>query len=179
MKSINEKLKNVDKQANHQTVREQLLKQKRLFTERLEQQDTVLTPSEERRLIEIDEAIEAIDLAIDYQNNLIEKRENEVQQSIRASQVTTGERKVFLERNCSFSFQGADSPLFKIGQLTENESKELCRKLFEKVIDLKEDDQKLRREIDEIKVRKTKRRTRLHFLLTCFFIENLSSFSLN
>jgi chromosome segregation ATPase len=35
--------------------------------------------------------------------------------------------------------------------LNENESKELCRKLFEKVIDLKEDDNKTRREFDEIK----------------------------
>lgn len=88
LKSVNEKLKSVDKQQpNHQLIREQLLKQKRLFTERLEQQDSVLTPSEERRLIEIDEAIEAIDLAIDYQNNVINKRERDVQQSIRASQV--------------------------------------------------------------------------------------------
>ncbi|CAF4361834.1 unnamed protein product, partial [Adineta steineri] len=46
-----------------------------------------LTPTEERRLIEIDEAIEAIELAIDYQKNLITKRERDVQQSIRASQV--------------------------------------------------------------------------------------------
>ena len=49
-------------------------------------------------------------------------------------------------------FQGADSPLFKIGQLNENESKELCRKLFDKVIDLKDEDQKHRRAYDEIKV---------------------------
>ena len=84
LKSVNEKLKNVDKQQpNHQMIREQLLKQKRLFTDRLEN----LTPTEERRLIEIDEAIEAIDLAIDYQNNIISKREHDVQQSIRASQV--------------------------------------------------------------------------------------------
>jgi len=90
LKSINEKLKSVDRQTpNHQNIREQLLKQKRLFTERLEQQDCVLNPNEERRLIEIDEAIEAIDLAIDYQNNLITKRERDVQQSIRSSQVKT------------------------------------------------------------------------------------------
>ena len=50
------------------------------------------------------------------------------------------------------TFQGAESPLFKIGQLNENESKELCRKLFDKVIDLKDDDQRHRREYDEIKV---------------------------
>ena len=81
-------MKNVDKQQpNHQIIREQLIKQKRLFTERLEEQDGILTPTEERRLIEIDEAIEAIDLAIDYQNNIIYKRERDVQQSIRASQV--------------------------------------------------------------------------------------------
>jgi hypothetical protein len=64
------------------------LKQKRTFTERLEQQDGALTTAEERRLIEIDEAIEAIGLAIDYQNNIIKKREHNVQQSIQASQVS-------------------------------------------------------------------------------------------
>ncbi|CAF0877869.1 unnamed protein product [Adineta steineri] len=133
LKSINDKLKTIDKQQpDHQTTREQLLKQKRLFTERLEQQDCVLSPTEERRLIEIDEAIEAIELAIDYQKNLITKRERDVQQSIRAS-------------------QGPDSPLFKISQLNDNESKELCRKLFEKVIDLKEGDNKNRRQFEEIK----------------------------
>ncbi len=35
--------------------------------------------------------------------------------------------------------------------MNENESKELCRNLFEKVIDLKEDEQKIRRDYDEIK----------------------------
>ena len=68
-------------------IREQLLKQKRLFTERLEEQNGVLSPTEERRRIEIEEAIEAIDIAIDYQNNIISKRERDVQQSVRASQV--------------------------------------------------------------------------------------------
>ncbi|UJR25871.1 hypothetical protein I4U23_007221 [Adineta vaga] len=133
LKSVNDKLKTVDKQpSNHQMVREQLLKQKRLLSERLEQQDSVLTANEERRLIEIDEAIEAIDVAIDYQNNIITRRERDVQQSIRTS-------------------QGHESHLFKIGQLNENESKELCRKLFEKVIDLKEGDNKTRRDFEEVK----------------------------
>lgn len=68
-------------------MRDQLVKQKRLFTERLEEQNGVLSPAEERRLIEIDEAIEAVELAIDYQNNMISKRERDVQQSIQASQV--------------------------------------------------------------------------------------------
>lgn len=68
-------------------MRDQLVRQKRLFTERLEEQNGVLSPAEERRLIEIDEAIEAVELAIDYQNNMISKRERDVQQSIQASQV--------------------------------------------------------------------------------------------
>ncbi|CAF5223036.1 unnamed protein product, partial [Rotaria magnacalcarata] len=34
----------------------------------------------------MDEAIEAIDLAIDYQNNMISKRERDVQESMQASQ---------------------------------------------------------------------------------------------
>lgn len=132
-------------------IREQLLKQKRLFTERLEQQDSVLTPTEERRLIEIDEGIEAIDLAIDYQNNIINKRERDIQQSIRASQVKNFLIIELLFLFMLFIFQGSESPLFKIGQLNENESKELCRKLFEKVIDLKENDNKNQREFVEIK----------------------------
>ncbi|CAF4994758.1 unnamed protein product [Rotaria sp. Silwood1] len=131
---LNKSLKINDKQQqpNHQIIREQLLQQKRLFTERLEEQNGILSPTEERRLIEVDEAIEAIDLAIDYQNNIISKRERDVQQSMRSS-------------------QGSDSALFKIGQLNENESRELCRKLFEKVVDLKEGDNKNRRDYEEIK----------------------------
>ncbi|CAF4794662.1 unnamed protein product, partial [Rotaria magnacalcarata] len=63
-------LKNNDKQtSNHQLIREQLVKQKRLFTERLDEQNGIFSATDERRLIEMDEAIEAIDLAIDYQNN--------------------------------------------------------------------------------------------------------------
>jgi hypothetical protein len=68
-------------------IREQLLEQQRAFTERLEEHNGILSPTEERRLIEIGEAIEAVDLAIDYQNNIISKREREVEQSVRASQV--------------------------------------------------------------------------------------------
>ena len=71
--------------SNHQVLREQLIRQKHQYTER--QSNQLLTPTEERRLIEIDEAIEAMDLAIDFQNNIIHKRERDVQQSIRASQV--------------------------------------------------------------------------------------------
>jgi hypothetical protein len=43
--------------------------------------------------------------------------------------------------------------LFKLSQLNESESKELCRILFEKVIDLKEEENKNRRDYEEIKVR--------------------------
>ncbi|CAF1162754.1 unnamed protein product [Adineta ricciae] len=130
---VNKNLKNVDKQqTDRRVIREQLLEQKRLYTERLEEQNGVLSPTEERRLIEIGEAIEAVNLAIDYQNNMILKRERDVEQSVRAS-------------------QGAESPLFKIGQLNESEAKELCRKLFDKVIDLKEDNNKVQRDCEEMK----------------------------
>ena len=74
-------------QTDRRVIREQLLEQKRLYTERLEEQNGALSPTEERRLIEIGEAIEAVNLAIDYQNNMILKREREVEQSVRASQV--------------------------------------------------------------------------------------------
>ncbi|CAF1008204.1 unnamed protein product, partial [Didymodactylos carnosus] len=144
LKTMNEKLDNVDKQihqsvnlrdkekqSSHLLMKEQLLKQKHLFNERLEN-NNILTPNEERRLIEINEAIEAVDLAVEYQNNIISRKEKEIQQSIRAS-------------------QGLESPLFKINHLSESESKELCRQLFEKVIDLKDNDQKSQREFDEMK----------------------------
>ena len=112
--------------------RDELIKHK----ERLENQKKTLSSTEQRRLIEVDEAIEAMNLAIDYQNNLISRKEHDIQQqSIRASQI--------------------ESPLFKINQLNENESKELCRNLFEKVIDLKEKDQKNQSHFDELQVRKS------------------------
>ena len=108
--------------------------------------------TERRRLIEIDETIEALHLAIDYQNNVISKRERDVQQSIRTSQVKY-DSIVFPRWFPFFScVQGIDSPLFKISQLNENESKELCRKLFEKVIDLKDEDEKLHRDYEQVQV---------------------------
>lgn len=76
---------------NRQILREELVRQKHQFTAR-----EVLTASEERRLIEIDEAIEAIDLAIDFQNNVIHKRERDVEQSIRTSQVRRKKKKTIV-----------------------------------------------------------------------------------
>lgn len=64
-----------------------MLKQKQNLAERLERNEESPTIAEQRRFIEIEEAIEAIDLAIDFQNNVINKRERDVEQSIRASQV--------------------------------------------------------------------------------------------
>ncbi len=82
---------------NHEVIRDELLKQK----EQLEEHNGILSAAEERRFIEIDETIEAINIAIDYQNNIISKRERDVQQSIRASQVNSSR---FLYQNVPIGY---------------------------------------------------------------------------
>lgn len=58
-----------------------LLKQRKLIDDRLNKGD-LLSAVEERRLIEIDEAIEALEIAIDYENDSIKEQENKLRNSI-------------------------------------------------------------------------------------------------
>jgi kinesin family protein 7 len=58
-----------------------LIRQRKQIDEKIHKGD-VLTPSEERRLIEIDEAIEALESAIEFENDSIVDQENKLKDSI-------------------------------------------------------------------------------------------------
>lgn len=59
----------------------QLMKQRRLLDDKLSKGD-VLSMAEERRLIEIGEAIEALEVAIDYETESIKEHEQKIRDSI-------------------------------------------------------------------------------------------------
>ncbi|KAI8506347.1 Kinesin-like protein kif27 [Branchiostoma belcheri] len=75
-------------------------------------QGNVLDPKEERRLIELDEAIEALDAAIEYKNDLIASR----RQELRRSELTHSE----------------DMLLGKLHALSVSETRTLLTKYFDK-----------------------------------------------
>lgn len=58
-----------------------LIKQRKQLEERLNQ-GVVLSSAEERRLIEIDEGIEALEIAIDFENDSISEQHNKLKDSI-------------------------------------------------------------------------------------------------
>ena len=58
-----------------------LVKQRKQIDEKLNKGD-VLSPVEERRLIEIDEAIEALEIAIEYENDHIKERQTSLKGSL-------------------------------------------------------------------------------------------------
>lgn len=91
---IDQKLENINKQINQDSVtpaqsnykeleetHESLVKQKKKLDEKI-QNGTLLTAIEERRLIEIDEAIEALEIAIDFESETINDQHFKLKDSI-------------------------------------------------------------------------------------------------
>eukprot|EP00794_Sanderia_malayensis_P016705 gene16705-18399_t len=98
------------------------------------QEDDVLEPAEERRLAELIEAVDALEMAIEYKNEVIEAKESNLNMTYEA-------------RN-----EEIDNLLDQLGDLRKDESKALLRKYFEKVIDLKESERKTLDSKDEIEI---------------------------
>ena len=88
---VEQKLEMLNKQIQHdrtaqsgkelEDVHENLVKQRKQLDERLSQ-GAILNPAEERRLIEIDEAIEALEIAIDYENDSIRDHQQKLKDSV-------------------------------------------------------------------------------------------------
>lgn len=66
---------------NLEETHNQLVKQRKHLDEKLSKGD-LLTPAEERRLIEIGEAIEALEVAIEYETESIREQESRIRESI-------------------------------------------------------------------------------------------------
>ncbi|NXR08265.1 KIF7 protein, partial [Semnornis frantzii] len=100
--------------------KDQLLKQRLELDSKL-RQGTLLSPEEERILFQLDEAIEALDAAIEYKNESITCR----QRVLRAS--------ASLLSQCEMNLMA------KLSYLSSSETRALLCKYFDKVVTLRED----------------------------------------
>ncbi|KAH8279470.1 hypothetical protein KR026_010858 [Drosophila bipectinata] len=102
-----------------------LLLEERCHLDRKLKREKVLTQKEERKLLECDEAIEAIDAAIEFKNELICGHRS----------IDTSER---LQRE-----KGEQMLMERLNRLSEDEMRTLLYKYFTKVIDLRDSSRKL------------------------------------
>lgn len=72
---------NLHSHANLEEAHSQLVKQRKQLDDKLSKGDLLL-PAEERRLIEIGEAIEALEVAIEFESESIREQENRIRDSI-------------------------------------------------------------------------------------------------
>ena len=96
------------------------------------EEDDVLEPAEERRLVELIEAVEALDMAIEYKNEIIAGKEKNLEAKSRDDDVT---RKL----------------LGHLDEMDKDEMKGILQKYFDRVIELKETERKsieMREEIE-------------------------------
>ncbi|XP_064634767.1 kinesin-like protein KIF27 isoform X2 [Lineus longissimus] len=98
--------------------REVLMRQRNVLDEKLHG-GNLLSADEERRLIELEEAIEALEAAIEYKTDAISSRQEEIRRS-------------------HLSLMDDNHLLAKLSSLSGNDSKALLTKYFEKVITLRE-----------------------------------------
>ncbi|XP_038053284.1 kinesin-like protein KIF27 isoform X2 [Patiria miniata] len=112
--------------------RDRLVKQREILDSKLGQ-GAILSPTEERRLIEMDEGIEALDAAIDFKNEVIASR----QQELRKAGLTT------IDEALSGRLQS----------LSAADATSLLIKYFEKVVDLRETDKKKDLTITEMEMK--------------------------
>ncbi|XP_067655399.1 kinesin-like protein KIF27 [Haliotis asinina] len=113
--------------------REKLQKSRGVMDEKL-REGSILSAKEERRLIELDEAIEALDAAIEYKNESIHNKQAEIRQS-------------------QIMAQSEDNLMNRLKSLTTVETKSLLSKYFEKVVSLREEERKLTLQCDELEVK--------------------------
>ncbi|KAK2183775.1 hypothetical protein NP493_289g01021 [Ridgeia piscesae] len=115
------------------TNKEKLHKQKTALDAKL-LEGKILSPQEERRLIEIEEAIDGLEAAIDYRNETIMHRQQELRKSVAIS-------------------QSEDNFMLKLNTLTLTETRILLSRFFEKVVDLRESVQSKEIQFNELEVK--------------------------
>ena len=97
------------------------------------EEDEVLDPTEERRLVELMEAVDALDMAIDYKNEVIAGK----------------------ERNLEGGFGDNDIAQNLMGHLNEMDKEDMkgvLQKYFERVIELKDNERKAMELKDELEI---------------------------
>ena len=95
------------------------------------EEDDVLEPTEERRLVELMEAVEALDMAIEYKNEVIAGKEKNLEEGSR-------------ENN--------EKLLEHLNEVDGEEMKGILQKYFEKVIALKDNERKALELKDELEI---------------------------
>ncbi|XP_037552203.1 kinesin-like protein kif7 [Nematolebias whitei] len=110
--------------SNLRQEKDSLLKQRVELDDKL-RKGNLLSPEEERTLFQLDEAIEALDAAIEYKNEAITQR----QRQLRAS--------------ASMLSQWEMNLMAKLSYLSASETRALLCKYFDKVVSLREEERKL------------------------------------
>ncbi|XP_070566373.1 kinesin-like protein KIF27 isoform X2 [Ptychodera flava] len=113
--------------------RDRLLKQRSILDEKLHL-GSLLSPSEERKLIELDEAIEAVDAAIEFKTETIQSQQAELRRS-------------------DYLSQSEDSLLNKLNTLTTAETKTLLTRYFDKVVGLRESERRKELAVSELEMK--------------------------
>ncbi|XP_072137683.1 kinesin-like protein KIF27 [Mobula birostris] len=128
-----------------QQERTQLLKRRQCLDEKLEL-GNVLSPEEERILLQLEEGIEALDAAIEYKNETIHSR----QHSLKASDSSLA--------------QNEENVMFRLGALSAAETRVLLCRYFNKVISLREVERKLQVQCAEMSEKVTEHENMVHEL---------------
>ncbi|XP_072045024.1 kinesin-like protein KIF27 isoform X2 [Amphiura filiformis] len=123
---LKEEIKGLKKERDH------LHRQRAILDDKL-QQGNMLSPREERRLIELDEGIDALEAAIEFKNDAIVHRQKE----LRSTELTQSE--VMLAG--------------RFNSLSTDDARTLLTRYFEKVIDLREGDKRKDLEISELQMK--------------------------
>ncbi|KAK7913050.1 hypothetical protein WMY93_013261 [Mugilogobius chulae] len=113
--------------------KDSLLKQRVELDDKL-RQGNLLSPEEERTLFQLDEAIEALDAAIEYKNEAITQR----QRQLRAS--------------ASMLSQWEMNLMAKLSYLSASETRALLCKYFDKVVSLREEERRLQLAFAELEM---------------------------
>ncbi|CAH3031197.1 unnamed protein product [Pocillopora meandrina] len=147
-KQIQQKGKNVDEtDASSQSksnesaktlerTKDELLKQRELLEQKL-QEGSLLDPKEERRLIELDEGIDALEAAIEFKNDRIATQQKELDSS-----------KLLTDKD-------REGLMSKLSNLPQREATALLSKYFEKVVELRGSEKKLELHCSDLEVRIT------------------------
>lgn len=119
--------------SNLRQEKDSLLKQRVELDDKL-RQGNLLSPEEERTLFQLDEAIEALDAAIEYKNEAITQR----QRQLRAS--------------ASMLSQWEMNLMAKLSYLSASETRALLCKYFDKVVSLREEERRLQLAFAELEM---------------------------
>ncbi|TRY92468.1 hypothetical protein DNTS_028175 [Danionella cerebrum] len=142
--------------SNLRQEKELLLKQRVELDDKL-RQGNLLSPEEERTLFQLDEAIEALDAAIEYKNEAITQRQRQLRAS--GSMLTQWEMNL----------------MAKLTYLSASETRALLCKYFDKVVSLREEERRLQMALAELELRVEEQQNLIGWLETALERQQLEA----